>query len=672
MNRLGDAPSPYLQQHASQPVHWWPWCDEAMAAAREKDLPVLLSIGYSACHWCHVMAEESFDDPETAEVINEHFVSIKVDREERPDLDRIYQLSHQVITEQPGGWPLTLVLDPYTQTPFFAGTYFPAEGRHGVPGFSDVLVNISKAWNEKRDALNQQTEKLRDFLSRSTQTTPTDRPLTLEPGGAALSNLKRQYDPIHGGFGSAPKFPNVPLLRFLLDWSGFDRAQRDDADAMVTNTLQKMAAGGLFDQLGGGFFRYSVDGAWSVPHFEKMVSDNAQLLGLYASAGQRFGRRDFLQVARQIAAFMERELKAGSGGFITALDADSDGGEGRYYLWEREEILANLSSVEAQIAGAFWGLNQPPNVGEKHWHLGCGLSLEKLAKKMGIGRSLAEECLVNARRKLLGHRRLRSSPNRDDKVLSANNGLAIGALASAARISGSEAMVGAAQKALDFVRSRLWKDGRLQAVSRGSRSYQMGFLDDYAFLLDGVLELLATSFRPADLEFAQLLARALLTHFEDPYQGGFFFTASDHETLIQRPRPLQDDATPAGNAVAARGLLRLGRLLDNLVYVNAAERTLKSAWDELQRSPQTCGALLGVLDEWLNPPTVLVLRGETEQVQKAQSDLAKEAIFRAQVYALDSASLTQRYPAQGSFTAYRCDGTRCSAPILDPGKLAAA
>ncbi len=618
------------------------------------------------------MSHESFDNPETAEVINEHFVAIKVDREERPDLDRIYQLSHQVLTEQPGGWPLTLVLDPHTQTPFFAGTYFPAEGRHGVPGFSEVLVNISKAWNEKRDALNGQTEKLRDFLSRSAQATPTDRPLTLDPGSAALNNLKRQYDPIHGGFGSAPKFPNAPLLKFLMDWSGFDRDQRAEADAMVINTLKKMAAGGLFDQLGGGFFRYSVDGAWSVPHFEKMLSDNAQLLSLYAAAGQRYQRPDFVRVARRIAGFMERELKAGGGGFITALDADSDGEEGHYYLWEREEIQTKLSSVEAQIAGAFWGLDQPPNVGDKHWHLGSGQTLDKLARKMGVGRSLAEECLVNARRKLLGHRRLRPAPMRDDKVLSATNGLAISALASAARISGNEALVTTAQKALDFIRARLWVDGRLLAVARGSRSYQMGFLDDYAFLLDGVLEMLATSFRPADLEFAQLLARALLTHFEDPYQGGFFFTASDHETLIQRPRPLQDDATPAGNAVAARGLLRLGRLLDNLVYVNAAERTLKCAWDELQRSPQACGAMLGVLDEWLNPPAVVVLRGDKDQIQQVRRDLANEAIIRSQVYALDPASLIQRYPVEGPFTAYRCDGTRCSAAILDPAKFAAA
>ncbi len=671
MNRLADSPSPYLQQHAAQPVHWWPWGDEALRFARENDLPVLLSIGYSSCHWCHVMSRESFDNQDTAKVLNDQFVPIKVDREERPDLDRIYQQSHQVLTEQPGGWPLTLVLDPHSQTPFFAGTYFPAQGRDGVPGFSEVLVNISKAWNEKRESLNQQTEKLRDFLSRSAQTSPTDRALTLDPGSAALNNLKRQYDPIYGGFGSAPKFPNSPLLRFLMSWSAFSDEQQADADRMVENTLARMAGGGLCDQLGGGFFRYSVDGAWSVPHFEKMLSDNAQLLALYIVAGKRYGRPDFIKVAERVAAFMERKLKSTSGGFVTALDADSEDREGQYYHWSREEFNANLSSVEADIAGAYWGLDQAPNVDGDRWHLGSGKPLEKVARKIGIGRSLADECLYNARKKLLGHRRLRPSPARDDKVLSGHNGLAISALAIAARVTGNTAMLQSAQRALDFIRSRLWQKGRLLAVSRGSRSYQMAFLDDYAFLLDGVLELLATAFRPADLEFAQLLARALLTHFEDPFQGGFFFTASDHETLIQRPRPLQDDATPSGNAVAARSLLRLGRLLDNLVYVNAAERTLKSGWDELQRAPQACGALLGALDEWLNPPTLVVLRGELEQVQAIGRQLASTNPVSHQIYLPDPASLTQRYPAKGPFTAYRCEGTQCSAPILDPSELAA-
>ncbi|MEM6935308.1 MAG: thioredoxin domain-containing protein [Pseudomonadota bacterium] len=672
MNRLADSPSPYLQQHAGQPVHWWPWCKEALAAAREKDLPVLLSIGYSACHWCHVMSSESFEDPDTAEVLNENFVSIKVDREERPDLDRIYQLSHQVITEHPGGWPLTLVLDPHSQTPFFAGTYFPSSGRDGVPGFRDVLTNISKAWQTKRDQLDDQTERLRDFLSRSTQVTATDRPLSMSPAGAALSNLQRQYDPIHGGFGSAPKFPNPPLLRFLLSWSSFDPEQQSAADRMLENTLSRMAGGGLFDQLGGGFFRYSVDGAWGVPHYEKMASDNAQLLWLYALAGERFKRDDFIQVARQTAAFMERELASAGGGFVTALDADSEGKEGQYYLWTREELTANLSDIEAQIAGACWGFDQPANMDGERWHLGSGRPLTKVARRMGIGRSLAEECLYNARKKLLGHRRLRPAPARDDKVLSGVNGLTVSALAAAARVTGDPALLAAAQRSLDFVRSRLWEGGRLLAVSRGSRTYQMAFLDDYAFLLDGVLELMSVSFRPADLAFAKQLARSLLTHFEDPYQGGFFFTANDHEPLIQRPRPMQDDATPAGNAVAARSLLRLGRLLDNLVFVNAAERTLKSAWDELQRAPQACGAMLEALDEWLNPPALLIMRGDAEQVQDLQKSLRARGTVRDQVYALDPASLIERYPAKGTFTAYRCEGTQCSAPIVDPADLAAA
>ncbi|MEM9530375.1 MAG: thioredoxin domain-containing protein [Pseudomonadota bacterium] len=669
MNRLAGATSPYLLQHASQPVLWWPWCDEALEAAREADKPILLSIGYSACHWCHVMAAESFSDTETAEVINEHFVSIKVDREERPDLDRIYQLSHQVITDQPGGWPLTLILEPENQSPFFAGTYFPAQGRHGVPGFSEVLKSISKAWETRREDLDQQTDRLKDFLTRAAQVSATDQAPDASPGEAALLNIERQYDARHGGFGSAPKFPNPALLRYLMTWSAFTPDDRRDAEDMVSHTLQRMAEGGLFDQLGGGFFRYSVDGVWGIPHFEKMLSDNAQLLWIYAHAAAEVDQ-SFADAARTTAKWVVKTMQSPNGGYLTAVDADTNGEEGSYYLWDKAEFEGLLSPEEAHIAGACWGLSEAPNFEGRLWHLGSGQPLRQVAKQIGVGRSLALDCLHNARKKLLQARRQRTVPARDDKILASVNGLMIGAMAKSARVLGDTALLKSAQDALGFVRRHLWQDGRLLAVSRGGRHYQMGYLDDYAFVLDGLLEMMATSFRPADLEWARHLARALLTHFEDPYEGGFFFTAHDHEKLIQRPRPLQDESTPSGNAVAARSLLRLGRLLDNLMFVNAAERVLRCSWGELHRAPQACCTMLGALDEWLHPPNLVVLRGAPDLVGPVWEALRRSNHHH--VYYLDPNSLLERYPVQGSFTAYRCEGTHCSEPITDPRALASA
>jgi uncharacterized protein len=556
-NLLAAETSPYLLQHAGNPVDWQPWSEQALALARSQNRPLLVSIGYSACHWCHVMAHECFEDAEVAAIMNEHFINIKVDREERPDLDQIYQTAHQILTGRAGGWPLTVFLTP-DGMPFFAGTYFPKQPRRGLPGFGELCQRIAELYQTRRTDIALQNRQLGDVLGALQPMASATWQPDLAPIAAhrqlLLASLDRQY----GGFGGAPKFPHPSDLAFLL-------TQDDEARQAAFLTLRRMAEGGLYDQLAGGFFRYCVDATWQIPHFEKMLYDNALLLPVYAEAWRQTGEALFADVVERTVGWLRTEMALPDGGFASSLDADADGEEGAYYVWQARELRTLLSPEEWTAASHHWGLDTAPNFEQRAWHLRVAAPL-----------SPADAALITAARtKLLSARRSRPAPGRDDKVLTSWNALTIEGLARAAAVFGRDDWLVDARRTLHFLHTQLSRDDRLLATWRGGRAQLPAYLDDHAFLLAALVTLLDTDFRSEEAELAIRLADSLRHHFEDRDQGGFHFTADDHEQLIHRPKPGHDNATPSGNAVAARALLALGRRLGRDDYVAAAERTLQ-------------------------------------------------------------------------------------------------
>jgi len=653
-NRLGEETSPYLKQHADNPVHWHAWNDEALAEARRSGKPILLSVGYSACHWCHVMAHESFEDEATAHLMNDLFVNIKVDREERPDLDKIYQTSHQLMSGQAGGWPLTVFLTP-DQIPIFTGTYFPKERRYGMPAFREVLTAIDQYYRGKSDEIRANGARLVDALG-STQTAGADdfAELTRAPLETARERLNDNYDAEHGGFAGGPKFPHTTSLELLLaHW----HAHRDeDALRMVTHTLDCMAQRGLYDHLGGGFFRYSVDRFWAIPHFEKMLYDNAQLLALYADAYVATGTPAYARVASETAEWVMRDMQDPRGGFYSTLDADSEHEEGKFYVWTPAELDAVLSGDEAALAKRAFGLERPPNFEGKHWHLHLAEAPE----------AAAANTLERARAKLLAAREKRVWPGRDEKLLVSWNGLMIFGLARAARALDRPDFAESAERAVDFIRAELWRDGRLKATYKDGRARFAAYLDDYAFLAYGVLELLQFRWRSSDLELARELVEVLLAHFEDP-RGGFFFTADDHERLIHKPKPFSDEAVPAGNGIAALALLSLGHLLGEQRYLEAAERAVRAALHTLERYPDAHATLLRALHELLTPPKLVVLRGTEDELAPWQRKLASTYEPHRLAIAIPrdarlSGLLAERAPRERA-VAYVCEGMTCRAPV---------
>ncbi len=670
-NRLADATSPYLRQHAANPVDWWPWCAEALALARDQDRPILLSIGYSACHWCHVMAHESFEDPHTAQVMNRLFVNIKVDREERPDLDKIYQSAHQLLAKRPGGWPLTVFLTPDDQCPFFTGTYFPPESRHGLPAFSQLLEGVATAYREQRDAIWEQNRTVLDALARLAPDGAGEIP-DATPLAAARRQLGDSFDARHGGFGQAPKFPHVTDLELLL--RRFAATQADgtpDRETLhpATFTLERMIRGGLNDQLGGGFCRYSVDDQWMIPHFEKMLYDNGPLLALCCDAWQITGDPLFRDAAVATADWVIREMQSPAGGYYSTLDADSEGEEGKFYVWDRKEIARLLTAEEYAPFAAVYGLDREPNF-EGKWHLHGHRTANQVARDLGTTRASVAALLETARHKLLTVREGRVRPGRDEKVLTAWNGLAIKGMARAARVLKRADYLASAQGALDFIRAELWRNGRLLATYQDGKARLNAYLDDYAYLIDALLELLQARWRRADLELASALAEVLLDRFADPQQGGFFFTSDDHERLIHRPKPLGDESVPAGNGVAARALQRLGYLLSETRYLTAAQGTLALAAEQMHRLPYAHASLLAALEEHLEPPQTLVIRGTgddlTHWAEIAQRTYAPRRLVLA-IPATEEGlpgSLGAMTPGAGT-RAYPCFGTRCEAPLED-------
>jgi uncharacterized protein len=671
-NHLATQTSPYLQQHAENPVDWYPWGKEALELARREDKPILLSIGYSACHWCHVMAHESFEDPEVAAEMNRHFVNVKVDREERPDLDQIYQTAHAMLARRSGGWPLTMFLMP-DGTPFFGGTYFPKHGRQGMTGFLDLLPRIADAYHEKRTEIAQQNTALLDALSRTLPAPAGGAEMKRAPLDVAVREFAQLFDDVQGGIGHAPKFPHPYELAFCLRRHALDGGELGLSIARVT--LTRMAEGGIYDQIGGGFCRYSVDAYWSIPHFEKMLYDNAALLALYSDAWLVTRLPLYEQAVRGTAQWVMREMQSPAGGYYSSLDADSEHEEGKYYVWTPAEVKELLAPEEYAVVEPHYGLDGAPNFEGRHWHLRVMKPLEVIAKRLAVPLAECESRLAAARTKLYAARERRVRPGRDDKVLTSWNALMVRGMARAARIFGEDAWLASARRALEFLRGTLWREGRLAATHKDGITHLNAYLDDYAFLLDAILELLQADFRDEDLRFARELAEVLLDQFEDRAAGGFYFVSHDHEKLIHRAKPGHDNATPSGNGIAAWALQRLGHLIGEPRYLEAAARALQCFYPMLEQHPSACVSLATALEEYLAPPQIVVLRGERRAVAEWARALAHRYRPDALVVAIADglaglpAALDKPPSAGGRVNAWVCRGVSCLPAIGDLAEL---
>jgi uncharacterized protein YyaL (SSP411 family) len=718
-NRLASASSPYLRMHAGNPVDWQPWDEAALAQARDTDTPILLSIGYSACHWCHVMAHECFEDPSIAAAMNASFVNIKLDREERPDIDRVYQLAHQALIGRGGGWPLTGFLDPQDLSPFYIGTYFPPSPRHGLPGFPEVLQRVRAYFDSHRDELQANAEQLRTWMGQTQAPAPGGIPGAESVARMALQRITARADPEWGGTRGAPKFPHASELEWLLDPSPSGRRWRAAPDEgselphphpsaappapgaashgdrgvrkLAHLTLATMAARGLQDHLGGGFFRYSVDANWTIPHFEKMLYDNAQLLPVYARVAADENAEADLRAAagdaaRGICDWLAHDMTAPDGTFHSAISADSEGTEGRFYLWTREQARDALPAGMHAVAEHVFGLDQPANFEGHAWHLLRTVSLAEVARQLGCDTSEVETGYETARKTLFEVRERREHPARDDKILTAWNALAISGLARSSRMLGNARYADMASRALGALRESVWIDGVLFANAAAPAQRIPGFLDDHAFLLDSLLEILQLDFDPRDLEWAIALADALLDRFADAESGGFWFSTAEHATPLARSREWTDDSLPNGNGTAIRSLLRLGHLIGETRYLESAERALRAAAGALQRYPDACASVLRALEEFERPRLQIVVRCPDSQRQAWRQALDDglrgsgivpggdplDAFLISDEVAALPGLLSHRTSRGGGGTAYVCAGFTCQAPVTSPEDLADA
>jgi uncharacterized protein YyaL (SSP411 family) len=670
MNKLSEQTSPYLLQHADNPVDWMPWNEEALQLARDQNRPILLSVGYSACHWCHVMAHESFEDRETAEIMNRLFINIKVDREERPDLDKIYQSAHSMLTNRPGGWPLTLFLTPDDHMPIFAGTYFPKTSRHGLPAFTQLLENIAHIYATRTEDIQKQSASIRDVFNRieSQHSTTADK-LSALPLDIARNQIEQQFDSQFGGFSGAPKFPHPAIIeRALKHWARTNESGNPDSRILHTAlfTLERMSSGGLFDHLGGGFCRYSTDEQWMIPHFEKMLYDNGPLLWLNTQAWCISGDRDYMDAATETADWVMREMQSDAGGYYSALDADSEGEEGKFYVWDPDIVAAHLDDDEYKLLARRFGLDRPANF-EGHWHLHGYHSCKELAEQLDSNNTEIRDRLKTARAKLFDIREQRAHPGLDDKILTAWNGLMIRGMAYAGRQLGNTAYIDSAARAADYIYSNLWKNRRLLATAREGHAHLNAYLDDYAFVISGLMELLQARWDSKWLNWAQQLADVLIEQFEDQHYGGFFFTSHDHEQLIQRTKSYSDDAIPSGNGVAAESLQMLGYLLAEPRYIDAAERCLKAAWNSINQTAISHCSLLGALDTHLEPPKMIVLRGSTGELTSWLQPVIGAYLPHTCIFSIPEKTELPPALAEKSISdrtlAYVCKGAQCSPPI---------
>ena len=670
-NRLSQETSPYLLQHARNPVDWYPWGPEALARARAEQKPIFLSVGYSACHWCHVMERESFENEAVARLMNEHFVNIKVDREERPDLDEIYMRAVQSLTGQ-GGWPMSVFLTPELE-PFYGGTYFPPHGAWGRPGFSDLLLGLAQAWKEDRKRVVEQGRRLSERIAAEGR---FDARGELDAGVLDLSLAAQQqsFDPLWGGFGDAPKFPHAMDLRLLLRHA--TRTGQAAPRDMVTLSLDRMARGGIYDQLGGGFHRYSTDREWLVPHFEKMLYDNALLVPAYLEAYQLTREERFATTAREVCEWMLREMRTPEGGFASSQDADSEGEEGRFFCWTPDELRAELGAQLGERAARWFGVRDGGNFEHGMSVLSRPDPAERIAADLGIPLPELLESMRGARVRLLAARGRRVAPATDDKVLAAWNGLAISALCSAAQVLGEPRYAVAARVAAEFIwTSMRTPQGRLLATSRAGRAHIDAGLDDHAFLLQGLLDLYETEFEPLWLERAAELQREVRERFSDREHDGYFTTAEGQGDLIARLKSPQDGALPSGNAVQALNLLRLSELTGEAELAREAQRTVLAQAELLQRHPAAFSQMLIAVDFLQRGPVEIVVSGRlaeaasAELLREARAPFLPSRVLAATHPRADPARIPllreRPPPAQGAL-AYVCRNYACGMPVSEP------
>jgi uncharacterized protein YyaL (SSP411 family) len=684
-NRLAEEKSPYLLQHASNPVDWRPWGEEAFEIARREDRPIFLSIGYSTCHWCHVMERESFEQEDVARILNQHFVPVKVDREERPDVDQIYMTVCQALTGS-GGWPLTVILTP-DRRPFFAGTYFPPEARFGRPGLKEILYQVVAAWEQQRDRVAEAAEQITREIQPQFAGSPGGS-LGAETLRLGFEQLASRFDESHGGFGSAPKFPTPHVLTFLLRcWLRYGDPR---ALEMVESTFQAMRRGGIYDHVGFGFHRYSTDREWLVPHFEKMLYDQALLMIAYVEAYQATGNPLYGAVAREIAAYVLRDMTSPEGAFYSAEDADSEGEEGKFYLWRRSEVEALLGAEEAALYCRAYHIEADGNWRDEATGRVPGTNIPHLdedpaaiAVELGVGPAELARRLEAARQKLFEARVRRVHPHKDDKILTSWNGLMIAALAKAAQAFDDPSYAGAAERALAFISAKLVReDGRLLARFRDGEAAHLAYLDDYAFLAWGLLELYEATFAARHLDAALRLVREMERLFRDGQAGGYFFTGEDGEALLARAKEIYDGAEPSGNSVAALVFLRLGRITGDPALERNAEAIFQAFSGTAAKSPSAHTQLLGALDFALGPTREIVVAGEKADAEARA--MVREAIRRflprkvllwnipeeAKTLHRLAPFVSKQTPLAGSAAAYVCENYACLAPVTSAAELA--
>jgi len=670
-NKLSNETSPYLLQHKNNPVNWLPWNKQSLELAKTTNKPILLSIGYSACHWCHVMAHESFENTDTAKLMNQHFVNIKVDREERPDLDKIYQTAHSLLTSRPGGWPLTIFLSPDNQMPFFAGTYFPDKPRYNMPAFDEIIQMMSDAYKNKQQDIHQQNLSIENILKNISCHPQSNKTLNALPLDIARKQLEGAFDKTLGGFSGAPKFPHPDMLERSLRHYLFLKSQnKDDAKAlhMATFTLDKMALGGFQDQIGGGFFRYSTDEAWMIPHFEKMLYDNAQLLNLYTQAYLVTHDPLYQQTMEATANWLINEMQTHEGGYCSALDADTEKVEGKTYVWKPQQIQRLLNQEEFKVFEQKYHLNESANF-EGQWHLHSTIKNEALAKQLNTDVNNIYSHLTSAKQKLLTERNHRTQPSRDDKILCSWNALTIRAMARTGKHSSNQTYLESAIRAADFILKTLWKNQRLLASYKDDKAHLNAYLDDYAYLLQALLELLQSRWSNTYYNWAVEIADSLLNFFEDKADGGFFFTSHDHEQLLYRSKTFSDDAMPNGNGVAASALQQLGLLSGDTRYLDAAEQTLRCGYALLNEQAITHCSLLHALELYLKPGIIIILRGTEPLLKQWQQITNRQYIAQLICVAMTNntippQALKDKKPV-GDICAYICEGTHCLPVVTD-------
>ena len=686
-NRLINETSPYLLQHANNPVDWYAWGDEALERAKAEDKPILLSIGYSACHWCHVMERESFENEATAFLMNEHFINIKVDREERPDLDAVYMEAVQMMTGS-GGWPMTVFLTPDGK-PFFGGTYFPPEERHNMPGFPRLIQSIAKAYRDDRSEIDRATQKITSQMGRSGQMQGGDSPLTVEVLHQAYSTLAGSFDYQNGGVGAAPKFPQPMTLELLLRY--YHHGYNPRALEMVDLTLEKMARGGIYDQIGGGFHRYSTDAYWLVPHFEKMLYDNALLARLYLHAYLVTGKPLYRRITEETLDYVLREMTDELGGFYSAQDADSEGEEGKFFVWTPDEIEAVLGEEEGSIFGGYFGVTDAGNF-EGKTIFNVPQPADSFSEEHGLPLEQLQALIDRGKQALRDKREQRVHPLRDDKVLASWNGLMLRSFAEAAVVLNRADYLNAAINNAAFLLDTMKPQGRLLRTYRDGQAKLLGYLEDYAFVADGLLALYEATFEPRWLKEALALADSMVELFWEETAGAFYDTGSDHESLVIRPRDVFDSAQPCGGSVASELLLRLAVITGNQEYAVKAATPIRALYDLMSRAPAGTGHWLAALDFYVSTPKEIVVIGPREEpatqslidvvfgrflpnkiVMGDNSSIASLSMGE-QRGGLDLAGLPllkDRGMIGGRPTAYVCQNYACQLPVTEPEALAA-